>query len=404
MRTLTTLSHLSPCLIPSPSCSTPLSPPLALSSRLSIPPATISRIHSGILASKRHPMAPVHSNAPSSPALISSVGDLFDFILSGPLIPKLGFDSDKVAKSIDSWLRCGSQLCRLFQLQEFNLSIPEKARIYHYYVPVFIWCENLLLNHKSSFKEGDEIPPLVIGVSAPQGSGKTTLVFALEYLFRSCGRNAATLSIDDFYLTAEEQAKLRNKHPGNALLEFRGNAGSHDLQFSIETMTSLRKMTKKGMKMKLPRYDKSAFGGRGDRADPSSWPDIEGPVEVVLFEGWMLGFKPLPNEVVKAVDPQLELVNKNLEAYYDAWDKFIDAWLVIKIKDPSCVYQWRLEAEVAMRNDGKPGMSDEEVLDFVSRYLPAYKAYLPTLYAEGPNGSKPEMLAVIDIDEARNPI
>lgn len=107
-------------------------------------------------------MAPVHCTVPSSPALISSVGDLFEFILSGPLIPKLGFDSDKVAESIDSWLRCGSQLCRLFRLQEFNLSVPEKARIYHYYVPVYIWCENLLLNHKSSFKEGDEIPPLVV--------------------------------------------------------------------------------------------------------------------------------------------------------------------------------------------------------------------------------------------------
>ncbi|KAJ1688279.1 hypothetical protein LUZ63_019669 [Rhynchospora breviuscula] len=403
MRTLTALSHLSPCLTPSPSTSTPLSHPLPFSSRLSLPSSTISRIHQGILSSKRRPMAPVHSTAPSA-AVISSVGDLFNFILSGPLMPKLGFDSDKVAESIDRWIRCGSQLCRLFQLEEFKLSIPEKARIYHFYVPVFIWCENQLLNHKSSFGEGDEIPPFVIGVSAPQGSGKTTLVFALEYLFRLSGRNAASLSIDDFYLTADEQGKLRSQNPGNALLELRGNAGSHDLQFSIETLTSVRKMTKKGMKMKLPRYDKSAFGGRGDRADPSTWPEVEGPVEVVLFEGWMLGFKPLPNEVVKAVDPQLELVNKNLKAYYDAWDKFIDAWLVIKIKDPSCVYNWRLEAEVAMRNDGKPGMSDEEVLDFVSRYLPAYKAYLPTLYAEGPNGSKPDRLAVIDIDEKRNPI
>lgn len=94
-------------------------------------------------------------------------------------------------------------------------------------------------------------------------------------------------------------------------------------------------------------------------------------IQAVLFEGWMLGFKPLPVEVVKAVDPQvraegifsdiihithtwysfkslcfisqLEIVNKNLEAYYDAWDKFIKAWIVIKIKDPSCVYQWRLQ-------------------------------------------------------------
>lgn len=45
-----------------------------------------------------------------------------------------------------------------------------------------------------------------------------------------------------------------------------------------------------------------------------------------------------------------------------------------------------------------------QVMDFVSRYLPAYHAYLPTLYKEGPNGSKPEHLLVIDIDEARNPI
>ena len=40
---------------------------------------------------------------------------------------------------------------------------------------------------------------------------------------------------------------------------------------------------------------------------------------------------------------QLEVVNKNLEAYYDAWDKFVEAWIIIKIKDPSCVYQWRLQ-------------------------------------------------------------
>lgn len=36
-------------------------------------------------------------------------------------------------------------------------------------------------------------------------------------------------------------------------------------------------------------------------------------------------------------------MNQNLEAYYDAWDKFIKAWIVIKIKDPNCVYQWRLQ-------------------------------------------------------------
>ncbi|KAM0034713.1 putative glycerate 3-kinase [Helianthus debilis subsp. tardiflorus] len=158
------------------------------------------------------------------------------------------------------------------------------------------------------------------------------------------------------------------------------------------------------MKMKLPRYDKSAYNGRGDRADPSVWPEVEGPLTVVLFEGWMLGFKPVPSELVKTVDPQLEIVNKNLEAYYDAWDQFVKSWIIIKIEDPSCVYQWRLQAEIQMREAGNPGMTDEEVLDFVSRYLPAYKAYLPTLYTEGPKGSVSERTLVVEIDEGRNPI
>ncbi|KAJ8428321.1 hypothetical protein Cgig2_014212 [Carnegiea gigantea] len=126
--------------------------------------------------------------------------------------------------------------------------------------------------------------------------------------------------------------------------------------------------------------------------------------EAVLFEGWMLGFKPLPDDVVKTIDPQLEVVNKNLQVYYDAWDKFVRSWIVVKIKGPSCVYQWRLQAGQAMRADGKPSMSDDEILDFVSCYMPAYKAYLPTLYSEGPNGSDPSRTLVIKIDEGRNPI
>ncbi|XP_062008280.1 D-glycerate 3-kinase, chloroplastic isoform X1 [Rosa rugosa] len=347
---------------------------------------------------------PLHSAFPAKAAEISSIEDLYEFISSGPLMNNLGLAPEAVAESIDKWLAYGLHLCRLFQLNELDLSVPQKVRIYHYYLPVFFWCEDQISQHRSFYKDGEDIPPLVIGFSAPQGCGKTTLVFALDYLFKVTGRKSATISIDDFYLTAENQAKLREAHPGNALLELRGNAGSHDLPFSVETLTALSNLSKEGMKMKLPRYDKSAYNGKGDRADPSTWPEVEGPLTAVLFEGWMLGFKPVPVEVVKAVDPQLETVNKNLEAYYDAWDKFVKAWIVIKIKDPSCVYQWRLQAEIAMREAGNPGMSDDEVKDFVSRYLPAYNAYLPTLYAEGPKGSDPKHLIFVEIDEGRNPI
>ncbi|KAK9100869.1 hypothetical protein Scep_024299 [Stephania cephalantha] len=297
---------------------------------------------------------PLHSVFPTAPAAVSAVEDLYDFICSGPLIDKLGVTPETVAANIDKWLEYGLYVCRLFQLNELSLTIPQKARVFHYYIPVFIWSQDQISQHRSKFKDGDDIPPLVIGFSAPQGCGKTTLVFALDYLFRVTGCKSATISIDDFYLTYEDQAKLREENSENALLEYRGNAGSHDLPLSVETLTALTKLTKEGMKMKLPRYNKSAYGGRGDRADFSTWPEIEGPLSVVLFEGWMLGFKPVPMEVVKAIDPQLEIVNKNLEAYYDAWDHFINSWIVIKIKEPKCVYQWRLQV-IAGRDRNERG-------------------------------------------------
>ncbi|EPS74469.1 hypothetical protein M569_00280, partial [Genlisea aurea] len=347
---------------------------------------------------------PLNSMVPTRTAQVSSVEDLFGFICSGPLIERVGLTSDKVAESIDKWILCGSQLCRLFNINELFLTEPQKVRIYHYYIPVFLWCEQQVSHHRSKFKDGETITPLVIGFSAPQGCGKTTLVNALDFLFNITGRRTAVLSIDDFYLTAEGQAKLRESHPGNALLELRGNAGSHDLSLSVETLTALSSLTEEAHKMKVPRYDKSAHNGRGDREDPSKWPEVEGPLTAVLFEGWMLGFKPLPAEVVKTVDPQLEIINKNLEAYSEAWDRFIESWVVIKIRDPSYVYEWRLQAEVAMRAAGKTSMTDAEVLDFVSRYMPAYKAYLPTLYGEGPNGCDPDRWLVVEIDEGRNPI
>lgn len=44
------------------------------------------------------------------------------------------------------------------------------------------------------------------------------------------------------------------------------------------------------------------------------------------------------------------------------------------------VFEWRAEAERRMRDAGRPGMSEEQVRDFCSRYMPAYRAYLPGLY------------------------
>jgi D-glycerate 3-kinase len=66
---------------------------------------------------------------------------------------------------------------------------------------------------------------------------------------------------------------------------------------------------------------------------------VRGPVDVVLFEGWMLGFAPRGDAAVAAVDADLLPVDAALRAYEGAWDSAVDAWLVIRVDDPNCVYR-----------------------------------------------------------------
>jgi D-glycerate 3-kinase len=81
---------------------------------------------------------------------------------SGPLLKKLGFSAEGVAQRIDEWLALGVKLSRQLRFDAYGLSHSEKVRVYHYYVPVFLWCKHELEMHTSKFKEGEEVPPLVV--------------------------------------------------------------------------------------------------------------------------------------------------------------------------------------------------------------------------------------------------
>lgn len=48
-------------------------------------------------------------------------------------------------------------------------------------------------------------PPLVVGISAPQGCGKSTLVSEMKRMLEKAGYSCVVVSIDDFYLTGAEQ-------------------------------------------------------------------------------------------------------------------------------------------------------------------------------------------------------
>lgn len=77
------------------------------------------------------------------------------------------------------------------------------------------------------------------------------------------GVSAASVSIDDFYLTNAEQTALAAANPDNRLLALRGNAGSHDLQLGRDTLQQLKACTAAGSTVPVPRWGKRAQTGRG---------------------------------------------------------------------------------------------------------------------------------------------
>ena len=214
--------------------------------------------------------------------------------------------------------------------------------------------------------------PLVVGLQAPQGAGKTTLVQRVLKDLPEHGLRGAAVSVDDFYLTRTEQIALAERHPGNPYLEHRGYPGTHDIALGDTTLRALRDLDDERQPLLVPVYDKSAHGGRGDRAPIAAWRTVRGPLDLVIVEGWMLGFSPVDASQVS--DSFLVAPNRAL-AGYDSWYRMIDVFVILRALDWRYVLSWRVEAEEKMKAAGKPGLSREAIEDYVRRFLPAYDLY-----------------------------
>ena len=64
--------------------------------------------------------------------------------------------------------------------------------------------------------------PVIIGLSAPQGAGKTTLTRELCTRVAKDGCRMVSISIDDFYLSRAEQIALAKRYSDNPFLQQRG--------------------------------------------------------------------------------------------------------------------------------------------------------------------------------------
>lgn len=108
------------------------------------------------------------------------------------------------------------------------------------------------------------------------------------------------LSIDDLYLPHDQQEALAKRHSENSLVQHRGVPSTHDIKTGVELFDAL---SSRKTNIKVPSYDKSQYNGAGDRRSESEWGIVNAagqkPVEVVVFEGWCVGFRPLSDEQVK---------------------------------------------------------------------------------------------------------
>ncbi|TDL23020.1 P-loop containing nucleoside triphosphate hydrolase protein [Rickenella mellea] len=236
-------------------------------------------------------------------------------------------------------------------------------------------------------------PPLFVGVQGPQGSGKTYLTTHLGTALSSPPYNvkAVIVSIDDLYLPRDGLLDVAKSHPGNSLLVGRGQPGTHDIPLGTEILQNLKGINRPDSNsVGIPKFDKSLFDGFGDRVAGST---VIGPVDLVIFEGWCVGFCPIEEEEVarryelpvKGIEDSFDLraykkadimeVNSLLSQYLEWWT-FFDAFIQIKPPDShpyAFIYKWRLHQEHDMkaRNGGK-GMTDEQVKKFIDRYIPGY--------------------------------
>jgi D-glycerate 3-kinase len=212
--------------------------------------------------------------------------------------------------------------------------------------------------------------PLVVGLCGPQGSGKSTAALDIAQRLEDRGLTSAILSLDDLYLRRSERLELAERvHP---LLATRGPPGTHDVGLGLKTLDEL---AGRGP-VRLPRFDKAA----DDRKPRETWPTVEAPVDVILFEGWCVGARPQPPSALLAPVNALEaeadsdgrwrrFVNQALGGDYQVLFGRID--LLIQLRAPRFeqVLIWRGEQEAPLRRQGGTGvMNEAQLARFIQHY------------------------------------
>ena len=206
-------------------------------------------------------------------------------------------------------------------------------------------------------------PPLVVGLCAPQGAGKSTIAAAVA----AAVPGTAKLSLDDLYLNVAARARLAaTVHP---LLRTRGVPGTHDVALGLSVIADLVAV----VPVALPRFDKTTDAPR----TVDDWPVVTAP-RLIVLEGWCLGVPPEPATALAAPVNALEagedadgvwrgFVNAQLAGPYRALWACLDRLIVLRAPDFATVVGWRTAAEAAL-GPGPAVMTPAAVARFCAHY------------------------------------
>ena len=234
------------------------------------------------------------------------------------------------------------------------------------YIPIAFWINN---KYKKKGKT------LLLGLSASQGSGKTTVATILNIILKIFfKKNICIISIDDFYKTLSERSKMaKQKHP---LFKTRGVPGTHDINLIKKFFIATKR--KKFKSIKLPKFNKSI----DDRLKKSQWYNINKKPEIVILEGWCVGAKAESNSSLKNPINLLEkdedrnliwrkFVNEKLKREYKKVFTMIDHFIFMKVPNFKMVFKWRLLQEKKLKEQSRYKrkiMSYNEIKRFIMFY------------------------------------
>lgn len=239
--------------------------------------------------------------------------------------------------------------------------------------------------------------PLIQGILGGQGMGKTTMCKVLTLILSQLGYKSVSLSLDDLYKTYGDRLALRQQDPR---LIWRGPPGTHDIDLGLNVIEQILTLHSPVI---LPRFDKSAYGGAGDRTTP----EIVTDVDILLFEGWFVGVQPInpdvfndaPSPIVTDEDREFARdMNYRLQDYLPLWEK-LDGMIVLYPTDYRYSLEWRKQAERQMIAAGKSGMSDTEIEEFVNYF---WRALHPQLFIQPLVESQTAVDLVIEINSDRS--